>query len=250
VGVADGGRLAALYDWHNEHMLRDQADDLSYWLRRILPRRRVAVLGAGTGRVAAPLSTSGVNVIAVDSDLHRLRRIPGSTSLAVCGDFRALPLSGPFDHVLFPYNTIQLVEPANVAATLVEAARLLDRSSRLWLDLSDRFASRSDHGWSPVLEAESSELGLSVLELQRGVAHSDHYRIDVRYLVRGSWFAEMTERWYFQPEYELRSAISAASLVIQSLTHGYSPTGPRHRRIYELSLRAPTFDPLPHGSDS
>ena len=86
---------ALLYDWHNSHSLVGQQADIGYWLDETRASDRILVLGAGTGRVAAPLAARGTAiVVALDLSLARLARIPAMPRLArVCADMTAIPLS-------------------------------------------------------------------------------------------------------------------------------------------------------------
>src|SRR5690349_15485312 len=85
--------LAALYDWHNERVLVSQKADVSFWRQQFHVGRSVAVMGAGTGRVARPLAGPGRTVLAVDRNLARLGRIPARCGVGrVCAEFLSLPL--------------------------------------------------------------------------------------------------------------------------------------------------------------
>ena len=65
--------LAYMYDFYNKHMLHDQNDDIQYYKNQIkhYNSKNILVVGAGTGRVAIPLSNIA-NVIALDFDAARL----------------------------------------------------------------------------------------------------------------------------------------------------------------------------------
>ena len=68
--------LALMYDFYNEHTLKTQNDDIDYYKSIIKDYnlKEVLIVGAGTGRVAIPLSKVA-NVEALDLDLERLNRI-------------------------------------------------------------------------------------------------------------------------------------------------------------------------------
>lgn len=65
--------LAIMYDFYNHHTLRDQNRDIDYYIKQIqkYSAEKVLVVGAGTGRVAIPLSNY-TNVTALDFDEERL----------------------------------------------------------------------------------------------------------------------------------------------------------------------------------
>ena len=68
--------LALMYDFYNLHTLKGQNDDIDYYINQIKKynAKDVLVIGAGTGRVAIPLSKYS-NVTALDFDKERLNRL-------------------------------------------------------------------------------------------------------------------------------------------------------------------------------
>jgi SAM-dependent methyltransferase len=71
---------------------------------------RVLELGVGTGRLAVPMATAGLDVIGVDSSAAMLARLaerdPECQVEAICGDMIDDLPAGRFDAVLVAYNTI------------------------------------------------------------------------------------------------------------------------------------------------
>lgn len=237
----DRRREAALYDWHNRHRLRRQERDQDHWARQLGASSTVAVLGAGTGRIATPLAGAGHRVLAVDLYPARLARLPLVPGLqAVCADFTRPLGRGRWAHVLFPYSALQLVPPARLAAALAVARDLLAVDGTVHLDLSDSFAAKPDRPWTPVLEdAECPELGeatpVRVTEEQRGTQRCDHYHLEIRYMRKGETFLRVTECWYHHPHDAVVRAAEEAGLRVAELQRGYPgvpDTG--HRRLYRL----------------
>ncbi|MFE9750238.1 class I SAM-dependent methyltransferase [Saccharothrix saharensis] len=136
---------ALLYDWHNDHLLRAQRADVDYWQASTADADRLLVLGAGTGRVAAPLARHRPRLVtALDLSPARLRRVPAVPGLRpVCGDMRRLPLAGGFDAAIVPYSAMQLlVSPRDRDQALVDAARVLTPDGFLHVDVSGNFDTR------------------------------------------------------------------------------------------------------------
>lgn len=241
--------LAVLYDWHNERVLVSQAADVGFWQQRFCASRSVAVLGAGTGRVAWPLAGPGRTVLAVERDLARLGRIPaGCGVIRVCADFLSLPIvPASCQHVVFPYSTLQLVAPASLEACLTSAARILEGNGRLWIDVSDRFSRREDHPWTTVLDSWCPAIGMRIRERQRGVRQADHYRLVTRYYGAARLLAQTTERWYFHLDEDMRRSFAAVGLHVVSARRGYGSGGSRHRRVYELVVCTPPPIAAPTG---
>jgi SAM-dependent methyltransferase len=90
------------------------------------PAARVLELGVGTGRLAIPLATRGMDVQGVDvsaSMLDRLRaRDPEGRVAVTAGDMVDDQPDGPFEVVLVAYNTLFNLESAERQAACFRAA--------------------------------------------------------------------------------------------------------------------------------
>ena len=104
-----GDGFADVYDeWYAE--VTDVAATVGRLVGLAGPSGRVLELGAGTGRLAAPMAVAGLEVVGIDSSAAMLARIaaqPGGEQVtALHGDMvRDLP-DGPFDACLVAYNTL------------------------------------------------------------------------------------------------------------------------------------------------
>lgn len=72
---------ALLYDWHNDIKLRRQNKDIEFWESYLekLCSNEVLVVGAGTGKIAIPLSKY-FNVEALDISAGRLKRLKNKSN--------------------------------------------------------------------------------------------------------------------------------------------------------------------------
>jgi SAM-dependent methyltransferase len=135
---------APFYDWENARTMGRQ--DVRFW--QDLARReggRVLELGCGTGRLTLPVARTGIPIVGVDRSrpmlaygTQRARRLPkASRPRLVLGDIRALPFRDrQFSVVMAPYGMLQsLTRPADLKATLAEAARVLRPGAVLGIDL-------------------------------------------------------------------------------------------------------------------
>ena len=231
--------LAAAYDWHNSYLLRDQAADIEYW-DNVLPNDVfVAVIGAGTGRVAGPLARGRRAVVAVDPDLERLSRMVRLPNLfPVCSEGAQITLSRSFDAIVFPYSTIQLISPGEqLRRSLKNVRRHLARKGSAWLDVSDNFANRTSFDWTTVFIGEWPGMA-RISEEQRGIRHHDSFKIYYRYRCMDTRrvLAASKETWYFHEDKLLTVSICAAGLRIVDITRGYGDERSKHRRIYRLMI--------------
>lgn len=99
-----------MYDFYNSHILKGQNDDIIYYLNQIekYNAKNVLVIGAGTGRVAIPLSKHSV-VTALDFDKERLVRLKNKEKNIniICIDFLDYNESKKYDLIIIPYSTLQ-----------------------------------------------------------------------------------------------------------------------------------------------
>jgi SAM-dependent methyltransferase len=129
-----------LYDLENAD---DPAFDLAFWesvVRELRPRRMLE-LGCGTGRLTLPLARLVDEVVAVDSSapfLERLRsRLSADDQVTVVeGLMQSPPVSGPFDLIIVPFNSLAyLTEAADRLACLRAVRSLLAPGGRFAFDL-------------------------------------------------------------------------------------------------------------------
>jgi SAM-dependent methyltransferase len=129
-----------LYELENAD---DPAFDLAYWqsvVRELAPRRMLE-LACGTGRLTLPLARHVEELVAVDSSapfLERLRsRLSADDPVTVVeGSMQSPPVSGPFDLIIVPFNSLAyLTDAADRRACLRAVRSLLAPGGRFAFDL-------------------------------------------------------------------------------------------------------------------
>jgi SAM-dependent methyltransferase len=103
-----GDRIADVYDaWFHPPSDPDAAADLLAELAGSGPALELAI---GTGRIALPLATRGVEIQGIDAStamVAKLREKPGGTDIPVMmGDFADVPVEGRFRLVFVVFNTL------------------------------------------------------------------------------------------------------------------------------------------------
>jgi SAM-dependent methyltransferase len=225
---------AALYDWHNSHVLRDQQRDIPYWVRRTRRLRPLLVLGAGTGRLAVPLA-SVPQVVALDIELARLDRIPATPGLQrVCADMRRTPLTGSFSAILLPYSTLQaLCEHAHRTRALQEAARLLASCGSLFIDVSRGFDDHPDTQPSRRLRAPCGAVGGHVVEeWQEAQREQSCLALRKTFYCAGERICQVEERWAYASTLRLASTLRECGFTVRDHRRGYGASHSLHRDIY------------------
>jgi SAM-dependent methyltransferase len=100
-----GQRIAEIYDDLKSSVLPGQVE----LLHELAGNGPVLELGVGTGRIALPLASRGVEVHGIDSSeamVAKLRAKPGAEGIAVTlGDFRDFDLAERFSFVFVAVNT-------------------------------------------------------------------------------------------------------------------------------------------------
>jgi SAM-dependent methyltransferase len=129
-----------LYDLENAD---DQAFDLAFWesvVRELAPRRMLE-LASGTGRLTVPLARLVGDLVAVDSsapflDRLRSRLSAGDPVTVVEGLMQSPPVSGPFDLVIVPFNSLAYLTSIEDRLACLRAVRgLLAPGGRFAFDL-------------------------------------------------------------------------------------------------------------------
>jgi SAM-dependent methyltransferase len=100
-----GERIASIYDqWYGSF---DEASIIT--LAELARGGRALELGIGTGRIALPLASRGVEVHGIDTSpamVAQLRAKPGGESIPVTlGDFAGIPVEGEFALIYIPFTT-------------------------------------------------------------------------------------------------------------------------------------------------
>ncbi len=87
--------------------------DIKFYQEHCAEGSRILELGCGTGRISKALSSMGHAVTGLDLSLEMLRQVKnrtGSTSTYLCMDMTQMTFTTAFDHILIPYNTLNLLE--------------------------------------------------------------------------------------------------------------------------------------------
>lgn len=169
---------------------------------------RALELAVGSGRIAIPLSRSGVAVTGIDiSDdmIARLRAKPGGDQIEVIkGDFADVTVDTTFPLVYLPFNTLfALIDQERQVACFRNAARALEPGGRFVLDAFvpdvtrfDRYHTRMAVESITSDQAHAYELSIHDPVAQNVVSHhvrrgDDGSTVVLPVTVRYAWPAEM-----------------------------------------------------------
>jgi len=236
-----GSLLALLYDWHNHYRLKRQNEDVRYfkkWLT-FYQSTSLIVVGAGTGRVVKTLASVVSKAVALDKDVHRLKRIqPASISnlQPVVADICTLRTTEQFDLSIVPYSTIQLIPPGEAFLQSIRNIRdSLVTGGKVLIDVSTSFSNRYSQPWQMILEGYCPELDIVISEWQSVVRHQDCIELFYRYYDGSTLLVEEMEIWFFHNHTLLTETIANLGMHVTRCDCGYGSGIADHRRIYHIS---------------
>jgi SAM-dependent methyltransferase len=141
-------------------------------------------LGIGTGRVALPLASSGVEVQGLDASermVERLRTKPGGAEIPVTvGDFRSFELDTRFRLVYVVFNTFfGLLSQEDQIGCFERVARHLTPDGVFVIEAFVPDPSRYERGQ----RTSTVEVGIDHVELETSVHHPADQRVDAIHTV-------------------------------------------------------------------
>jgi SAM-dependent methyltransferase len=183
-----GERIAGDYDRLDTHADADIAtggpDDTATFLAELAGSGPALELAIGTGRIALPLASRGVEVRGIDSSpamVEQLRAKPGGADIEVSiGDFADVDVTGSFDLVYLVFNTIFILPDAaeqqrcfaNVAARLTAGGAFVIEA---FVPDLDRFVGNQ------TLRVRAVEL--DEVFLDASIHHPDEQRVDAQHII-------------------------------------------------------------------
>jgi 2-polyprenyl-3-methyl-5-hydroxy-6-metoxy-1,4-benzoquinol methylase len=114
-------------------------EDIEFYREHCTPNAKILELGCGTGRISNALATSGHRITGLDLSVAMLKKAmdhsPRSASY-LCMDMTKMAFRKNFDHILIPYNTLNLLkESALINRCLRQANHHLSTDGSLLLQL-------------------------------------------------------------------------------------------------------------------
>jgi SAM-dependent methyltransferase len=128
-------RYAEFYSIEMNHFTKD----IKFYQKYCKKQSSVLELGCGTGRISRALSSFGCSVIGLDLSLAMLQQVKIDTAgqlSCVCMDMTEMAFRQNFDHIIIPYNTLNLLrDPALITKCLQQTYSLMKPGATLLLQL-------------------------------------------------------------------------------------------------------------------
>ncbi len=117
----------------------DFVQDIQFYKEHSRQGSCILELGCGTGRISRALASSGHSVVGLDlsySMLHRAAHCQGDSPLYVCMDMTRMAFQKKFDHIIIPYNSLNLLRTQSaITKCLRQTQNLLEPNGNLLLQL-------------------------------------------------------------------------------------------------------------------
>ncbi len=168
--------------------------DIQFYQDQCKNGRRILELGCGTGRISRALSASGYSVTGLDISFFMLTQACKqrcNPPWYVCMDMTQMAFNMLFDHILIPYNTLNLLQDTStISSCLQQAKTCLEPGGSLLLQLHIPDQQLIDLNGGKLFQFQTFSLakpdkGMLIKETLRSYhSQQQEIRLEERYRVR------------------------------------------------------------------
>lgn len=229
--------LALMYDFYNLHTLKGQNDDINYYLRQIDENnaKEVLVVGAGTGRVAIPLSKHS-NVTALDFDQERLLRLTNKEKSinTICVDFLDYDESNKYDLIIIPYSTLQFDNNKEKLYQIFKKLyEVMNDSTITIFDVSEGFNTKVEKKKEFLFRDYCNEINDEVEVFYSAKRFMNYIEFNVEYRICSTNNSIIEcERYYYYDKDLLLDSIKNNNLEVLKIDDGYGKGDFKHKHLY------------------
>ena len=229
--------LALMYDFYNDHTLRGQNDDIGYYIEQIkkYSAKKVLIIGAGTGRVAIPLSDYA-EVIALDLDEARLNLLKGKNGniVTICSNFLNVNLDDIFDLIILPYSTLQFDgDKNNLNMMLSKLTQIMSDETILIFDVSESFNTKNETEKKFLFKDFCSECKSFVEVYYSSKRNEKYIEFFIEYkLIDINFSVIENERYYYYNRDLLLDLVNKNDIDILKIDDGYGNNEFKHKHLY------------------
>lgn len=234
----DNYLLALMYDFYNYNTLRDQNDDIPYYIKQIdkYSSKKVLVVGAGTGRVAIPLAKY-CDVTALDFDKERLTVLNEKCNniKIVHEDFLKFNSNESYDLIIIPYSTIQFdCDKLKLKQMLLKLKELMNKSTIAIFDMSESFNSKEEKSDEFIFEEFCKEIDDKVSVFYTAKRYDEYIEFIIKYKLKKSQKELIeNEKYYYFNSSLIDFLIKETGLEVIAKDSGYCNNNSfRHKHLY------------------
>lgn len=228
---------AILYDFYNHNILKGQNDDIDYFIKLLdnINPKKILMVGAGTGRVAIPLSKI-YKIDALDMDEKRLELLSEKCSdiKTIKADFIDFYTEEKYDVIIFPYSTLQYGNDMKKINDLIKkSGEIIDNNGYIIFDVSSSFENKSNENNKLLFTEHCDKLHDDVKVVYTAKKNKSHINFIVEYslLSKKSKFYEVESYLYFDKE-EYEKMVKHSGFDIINVDDGYDGKSFKHKHIY------------------
>lgn len=229
--------LALMYDFYNSHTLKGQNDDINYYINQIklYNSKDILIIGAGTGRVAIPL-TKYANITALDFDKERLVRLKKKEKNVntICINFLDYCESKKFDLIIIPYSTLQFDNSKEKLTQFFKKLyETMNDETIVIFDVSESFNTKIEKTNELLFKDYCSEIDDEVEVFYSSKRFKDYIEFNVEYKICGKNNSVIErEKYYYYDKSLLFDVINNNNLKIFKIDDGYGKDGFQHKHLY------------------
>lgn len=234
--------LALMYDFYNLHTLKGQNDDIDYYINQIKKynAKDVLVIGAGTGRVAIPLSKYS-NVTALDFDKERLTRLKNKEKNinTICINFFDYTGQKKYDLIIIPYSTLQFDNDKKKLNKFFEKLnRIMNQNAIVIFDVSESFNTKKEKNKEFLFKDYCDEIDDDIEVYYSSKRSKNYIEFYVEYkLCKKNISVVEHEKYYYYDEQLLFSVLENNNFDILKINDGYGKNDFKHKHLYHCKKK-------------
>jgi len=231
--------LALMYDFYNKHSLHAQNDDINYYINQIKKynAKEVLVVGAGTGRVAIPLSKYAT-ITALDLDEVRLKLLKEKdTNIdTICINFLDYKTNKGFDLIIIPYSTLQFDNDENKLNLFLKSLyNIMKQNTIVIIDVSESFNSKIEKHKELLFKEFSNEVNDEVEVYYSSKRYKKYIEFFIEYKLCNKNISVIeNEKYYYYDKNLLLNLINKNNFKILKVDNGYGYDNFGHKHLYHF----------------
>lgn len=234
----DNYLLALMYDFYNYNVLKGQNDDISYYINQIekYSSKKILVVGAGTGRVAIPLSRHS-DVTALDFDKERLSVLKQKNNniKIVYENFLNFDTDEKYDLIIIPYSTLQFdCNESKLKKMLLKLKELMSSSTIAIFDMSESFNYKIEKNDEFLFESYCKEIKDDVSVYYTSKRYDKYINFIIKYKLKNLKKELIeNEKYYYYNPLLIERLIKEIGLETIDLDFGYNNNNTfTHKHLY------------------